>query len=64
MILTKILAILFYVCFYKYSKRKRWKKSAVSKAVKPQACNFIKKETLAQVLFAKFHNTSGGCFWK
>ena len=39
---------------------------------RPEACNFIKKETLAQVLPGNFanlfrtsflQNTSGGCFW-
>ena len=61
-------------CFIKRCSskiRKIHRKTLLAESLQPQACNFIKKETLTQVFplnFAKFlrtpflQNTSDGCF--
>ena len=50
------------------SVKKQLCQSPFFKKVAGLTCNFIKKETLAQVFSCKFceisKNTSGGCFWK
>ena len=59
----------------KVSKLWQWKTEAVvQRCSVKNVCNFIKKETLAQLLSCEFRqiskntsfwwNTSGGCFWK